>query len=497
MITRRDFMKRATMVGATLFLGGLDTRPVGAQSAPKRIVVGQGVDLVSTDPYGHSVAANYATWKHIMEPLIHFDYDKGTFYGILAESWKSDGTEWTFKLRKGVKFHSGADFTARDVMFSMETVRPTLQGKNNIPDVQDVKVVDDHTLKIITPKPVAALLSKLGEVVIVSQQAYEKYGKEIVRYPIGTGPFKFVEWVRGSYLVARRNEAYWGESPKIDEIIWRPIPEVAARVTALEAGEVDIATDVPSHEVERLNRTPGIRVEEVQALRVIFIGLPQTFQPFQNKLVRQAMNFAVDVDSLIKYVLEGRGYRTKGLVSPTLLGYDPDLKPYPYDLAKAKSLLAQAGYPNGFEVDFYASSGRYPRDRESAQAIGAQLAKVGIKANVITPEWSVFWPNVIAGKYNMFMYGSFNLSDVDLSLSPFLARTGYSNPEAVRLIDEQRQELNPEKRSRLIQRLMKIIHEDAPCIPLWHNQMLYGVRDKVVWKPNPSEDVMLHAASVR
>lgn len=495
----RTKYKSITIIAA-LFIGFvcffLNSNNTEARSH-RTVTIGQGAGMSSWDPHGHSNQTAYVTWRHIMETLIYYDYEKRRFEGRLAKSWTGKGTEWTFTLRKGVKFHNGADFTARDVKFSLDRIRKGSKQAATLRDVKDVVVLDDYTVKIITKKPFAPFISRLENMVMVSQQVYEQYGEEAIKHPIGTGAFKFVEWVRGSHFVVKGNEAYWGGPPEVDQVIWKPIPEEAARMTALETGAIDVATDVPPHEVERLDKDTNIRVEPITAMRLIQVGMAQRFKPFQNRKVRLAVNHAVDLDSIIKYVLDGEAYRANGLSGPGSLGYLPDRKPYMYDPERAKSLLAEAGYPNGFEVNFHAPSGRYPKDREVAQAISGQLAKVGIKAKVITPEWSVFWSGVRTGKWDMFYFGGFNHLDPDVFLSLYFQtgvtkRLAYSNPEVDKAIAEQRQEFDPEKREVLLRKAINTILDDATTILLWRHQMLYGVRERVIWKPTPEEGILVY-----
>jgi len=502
MLTRRRFMKTAAMAGAGAYLGRFLAGSSEAQVSSRRVVIGQGVDLSSLDPYEHSAQLNYVMWRHMLETLIKYDVMNRKYYGVLADSWKAEGTEWTFNLRKGVKFHSGDDFTAHDVVFSFERIMKSKQQASHLKPIKEMKVLDDHTLRFITHTPYAPLLIALKERVIVSKRVFDQGAEKVLRHPIGTGPFKFVEWVRGSHLVARKNENYWGKPAQIDQVIWRPITEDAARMTSLETGAIDIATAIPPHEADRLEKKPGIRVERVRAMRSIHIGLPLRFTPFRNRLVRMAMNHAVDVDSIIKHVLDGRGYRATGTSGPSILGYNPDIRPFPYDPAKAKSLLAEAGYPNGFQVDLITPSGRYLKDREAAQAIAGQLAKAGVRANVITQEWSVFWSGVMEGKHPMYLFGAFNLEDPETMFSLYFEtgvtkRLEYSNPQVDQKIREQRRILDPEKREILLREIVKMIYEDAPTIPLWHAEDLYGVSDRVIWKATADEELFMYEASLR
>ena len=279
MLTRRQFMKTAGVAGAGMCLGGLFTRPSPAQVSAKGVVIGQGVDLPSLDPYDHSVMANYEMWRHIHETLMKYDVRNRKYYGVLAESWKAEGTEWTFKLRKGVKFHNGEDFTAHDVVFSFERTMKSPKQASHLKPIKEMKVLDDHTLKLITHTPYAPIPIALQSRAIISKRVYEQGTEKALRNPIGTGPFKFIEWVRGSHLVARRNETYWGKPAQVEQVIWKPIPEDAGRITALETGAIDIATAIPPHETGRLEKRPGIRVERVRAMRSIHIGLPFRFAP--------------------------------------------------------------------------------------------------------------------------------------------------------------------------------------------------------------------------
>jgi peptide/nickel transport system substrate-binding protein len=500
MFTRRSFLKAAALGGSALYLNPLSLRQ--AQGAVKQIVVGQGVDMPSLDPYGHSVTFNYAMWKHIMEPIVRYDYWNRKYVSALAESWKAEGTEWTFSLRKGIKFHNGADFTANDIVFSYEKIKAGSKQAANLMPITDMKVLDNYTVKLITKDPFSPLPSRLKQHVIVSQQYYKQAGEKALQAPVGTGPFKFAEWVRGNYFVVKKNESYWDTPAQVDQVIWKPIPEDAARVTALETGAVDIATNIPPHEVDRLSSKAGIKVERVRAMRSIHVGLPMRFKPFQNRLVRQAMNYAVDIDSLIKYVLDGMAYRAAGISGPNAFGYNSDIKPYPYDPAKAKSLLAEAGYPNGFDVDFYSPSGRYVKDKEAAEAMVGQLAKVGVRAKLIVQEWSVFWSGVMEGKFPMYLFGGFNEEDPDIFLSLYFEtgvtkRLEYSNPQVDKGIKDLRQTFDPERRERMLKEVVKTLHEDCPTIILWHPQDLYGINEKLTWKPTPDEEASLYGASVR
>ncbi|MCC7326518.1 MAG: hypothetical protein IT521_06915 [Burkholderiales bacterium] len=475
--------------------------PVQAKEAS--ITVAQSIDVSSLNPYGDINTATFAMWKHIMEPLVLFDFNKRTYYGVLAESWTMKDTEYVFKIRKGIRFHDGNELTAHDVKFSLDQALNSIQAVILKSAIKSVDVVDDHTVRVNTKTPFANLLSRLKHIVIVSQKAHEKWGADIKDHPIGTGPFKFVTWKKGNYFVVAKAGSYWGEPAKLDKIIWRPIQEDASRVTALESGEVDVITAVPTHEVARLEKKPNLRVEKTRALRQLFIALSPRFEPFKNPQVRKAMNHAIDVDYIIKNVLDGMAYRAVGPTGPQHIGYNANIKPYSYDPKKARELLAQAGYPNGFDLKFNSSSGRYVKDREVAQVIADQLGRVGIRTQIVFGEHGTYWSDITKGKVNMYLSGGFNEEDPELFLSLYYEtgitpRIGLSDPKFDELLRKERMTMNPAESDKLLQEISAYAYNEmVPTISLWHPVDLYGVNNRLVWKPNPNEEMYFHRAYVK
>lgn len=494
-MTRRDFIRQVMAIGGTLAMGN---RLGWAAAAPERIVVGMSIGVEGMSPYIQSSSPVYGIWTHVIETLVDTNFDKGRYFGELAESWTAKGTEWTFKLRKGINYHDGSPFTARDIAYSYERIltdKRSIQGAN-LRDIKEMKVPDDHTLVLETKRPKAALLPLLYNRVILSQKAAERLGDKLDEQAIGTGPYKFASWERGSHFSMQRNDKYWRRGGNVKEILWRPIKEDAARIAALEAGQVDIINNVPPHEVERLKRHPRVRVELVRGLRVIFIGLNPAHKPFDNKLVRQAFNYSVDQEAIIKHIQEDQAYPLKGLLGPQMFGYDADIKNYPYDPEKAKQLLAQAGYPNGLSVDFYSPSGRYTKDKETAQAVASQLAKAGIRTNLKTPEWAIYETEVNNGKYGMYLFGRGSVDDPEAFYIRYFRsgrdkRLSYQNPEFDKIFDQQSEAFDPDKREELLKQLGRILHEDCPTIPLYNTADAYGVRRDLVWTARPDEKIQL------
>src|SRR5215470_12238058 len=374
---RRTFLKQ----GATLIAGAL-VGPSFARTAraasKDRVVIFQGVGLDSLNPYGYSGGGISGIWQHIIEPLVGMDYGRNEYVGVLAESWEFQGKRWVFHLKKGIRFHNGAPLTSKDVAFSIDRMRDekggSLQGPN-FKDVTEVQTPDDQTVIFVTKQPLAIFLDRLENRFILSKMAADKYGDQLYQNPIGTGAYKYVSYQRGGNFVFTRNEDYWGGKANIKEVVFRKVTEDAARLAALESGQADLINNVPEHEVARLQRHPRLKVEKIEGLRMFFLAFNVFHKPFDNKLVRQAVNYSVDGPAIIKNIFDGIGYSIDGPVGSNVLGSDPKLKRYPYDPKKAKEFLAQAGYPNGCDVQLYYSAGRYPKDTEVCQVVAAQMTK--------------------------------------------------------------------------------------------------------------------------
>ena len=225
---------------------------LAAQTKGKTVVVGHGVDLESLNPYWHNTTANYAVWRHFLEPLTEYDFVKKRYTGVLAESWSGNEKGWTFKLQKNVKFHNGAEMTAADVIYSLKrSINPKFSRQVSFGRlIQNMQAPDPHTVVITTTKPVVSFLEYLDNAYILSEAAARESGDEATfgKNPVGTGPFKFVEWLRGERVVADKNPQYWRGAPKIDRIIWKPVAEDAARLALLESGQADLIANVPPHE---------------------------------------------------------------------------------------------------------------------------------------------------------------------------------------------------------------------------------------------------------
>ncbi len=496
-VSRRDFLKRGAAAGLGTLIGPRWTRFAWGASKERIVILSSSV-ADTLNPYNHSGSLIYGMWQHIFEPLVEVAYNPVGYTGVLAESWEFQGKKWLFHLRRGIRFHDGSPFTAKDVIFSinrMRTDKNSLQGAN-FKDVVEMEAPDDATVVFVLKQPNAVFLDRVQNRFILSKAAADKYGDQMDQRPAGTGPYKFVSFQRGGNFVMTRNDDYWGAKPEIKEVIFRKVTEEAARVAGLEAGQADVINNLPVHDVPRVEQNPRIRVERVEGLRTFFLALNPAFKPFDNKLVRQAANYSVDAQAIVKNIFEGNGFVLNGPLGPHVIGYDPRIKRYPYDPKKARELLAKAGFPNGVDVKLYFSAGRFPQDREVCQVVGGQMEKGGFKVELVNQEWAIFWglSGVNGGKLPFYYIGRGSLVDADTLYDQYFRtgttkRVSYSNAEFDRLIEEEQKTGDPKKRLPLLQQAGKILMEEAPFVPLYNLADLYGAARTVVWKARPDEKI--------
>jgi peptide/nickel transport system substrate-binding protein len=363
-----------------------------------------------------------------------------------------------------------------------------------------VEVIDDYTFRIRTEKPHPLLLDRLTSFQMIS----EKYAKEkgdayIALNPVGTGPYKFVHWKKGRELVVEANENYWKGAPPVKTLVWRTIPETTTQIAELLSGGVDFIESVPPDQIDLINNSGVAKVLEVPVLRVGFIWLDGMARsgsnPFQDKRVRQAVNYAANIDGYIKHIMKGRAVRIATIASPLAFGYDPSIKPYSYDPEKAKKLLAEAGYPNGFEVRHVNSHQRIPGQRQFIEALQADLAKVGIRMNI--QEYTDEGPLATliregkAGPMYQMSWGYYSVFDCDSVFYDQLTNHSkwsyWWSDETTKMIEQARNTLDPEMRKKIYSKLQHIIKEEAPFLYMWQYVMTYGVSKKIDMKIGSDE----------
>ena len=491
-LDRRRFLLHSATLGLGSLIAPLVAR-TGWTASKDRLVIYQGVSLDSLHPYGYSGGGITGIWRHLIEPLIQMDYTRNEYVGVLAESWEFQGRKWIFHLRKGIRFHNGASFTSKDVAYSIDRLqndKRSMQGSY----VQNVEVEtpDDHTVVLTTKNPNALMLARLETRYILSKDA----GDQLDNYTNGTGPYKFVSWQRGGNLVLRRYDEYRGTKAQIKEVIIKGVKEEAARVAGLLAGQADVITNLPIEDIERVNKHPRNRVEKVVGFRMYFLGMNVALKPFDNKLLRQAINYALDPHVMLKHIYDGHGAVVNGPLGSNWVGFDPKIKRYPYDPKKARELLGQAGYPSGLEVKLHFAPDRHLKGREVCEVIADQLGKVGIKVELVSQEYAVYWgkDGVNGGKLPFYYAGS-NGSDADTYFEQYF-RTGgskriaYSNPEFDKLIDEEQKTGDQKKRVAILQQAGRILMEDVPFAPLYTLAEINGLARNVIWKGTPDNRIL-------
>jgi peptide/nickel transport system substrate-binding protein len=458
-----------------------------------------GVQVETMHPYGHSTTQIYPTWKHVIEPLLEWSWSKKQIVPILAESWSNpDNNTWLFKLKKGIKFHDGSEFTAGDVVHSYTRIQKDTDSKqaSSIAHVNAIEAVDPYTVRLRTKSPDAALPFRLAQRFITNKAAYDRLGAAAAdKLALGTGPYKFKEWVRGQWFVLEKNPGYAhsDHKPTVDEVVFRNIPEAEVAITSLLNREVDIISNVPPESAPRV--TGRARIETARTVNIMFLGMHTSVPQFKNKLVRQAVNYAIDRESLTRNVLKGYANPMHAPVGPDQYGYSAEISPkYSHDPAKAKQLLAQAGYPNGFEVDFLIPVGQYNKIKDVAEAIGGMLKVVGIHAKLRTQDQDSGFAAIRDGKVGMYIFGRGSVIDPSEYLHQYF-RTGvtkrleFSNPTVDAALNAEQASFDPAQRVKLLQKAMSALMDEAPVAWLYQYQGLQGVSNQFDFKSNPGEDV--------
>jgi peptide/nickel transport system substrate-binding protein len=322
---------------------------------------------------------------------------------------------------------------------------------------------------------------------------------ELARKPVGTGPYRFISWSKDADFVMEASPVYWGQKATINRVIMRTVPEAGTRVAALLAGDADIITAVPPDEIDRINKSGRARALTLPGNRIPFYMIAVRKEPLSNKLVRQALNYGSNVDGIIKTILDGHGFRRAVISNPWHVGFDGSIKPYPHDPAKAKALLAQAGYPSGITIDMHAIQGRYPKDKEIAEALAGELGKAGVTVNLKFYEGATWVQLADAQKLDGLIFSSWGniWQDADLTYYPLFRSggrytknwTGYANEPLDALLEEGRSTLDEARRKDIYSRIQRLVFEDAPAVFMHAIEDVYGVNTRVEWKPRSDEMV--------
>ena len=513
----------------SFFTGLLCTTAMVTSALAQTLTIGVRGGPDSIDPHFTATGTHAESLKHVFDTLV-WSGDGLELMPRLAESWKviNDNT-WEFKLRRGVKFHDGSEFTAQDVKFSIERV-PVVSGPNPttiyVRRVKDVKIIDPYTVLVITDGAAPTLPNDFIRLFIVSAKAAAGLTKETAneafnsgKAAIGTGPYKYVSWQPKGDLVLARNDAYWGPKEPWAKHVRKEIPNDAARVAQLKAGQLDLITRVPASDVATLQRDPKITVQTVDTVYVFNIeldlrekalnvtakdgsALPKN--PFLDLRVREAMDLAIDRKALAEVAMEGLGKPASQMVTPSIFGFNKTLGERKYDPAGARKLLADAGYPNGFKVQFSFTQDRLPGDRQVGISVAQMLAAVGIDAQANAQPAAVFFPARTRGDYSMSMSGwgtltgeaHYTLSslahsnDKERKMGAFNV-LNYKNPVMDKLLQDAAVEMDVGKRRKFLEDANALLEKDRQRLPIVAVGSAWAMqKGKVTIKARVDEDTL-------
>ena len=486
------------LLAAVALAAGVVANSAGAQTAPPLTVV-FGSEARSLDPSIDTNGLTLPITNTIMETLARTT-PALKVVPLLATSWTPIARDkWQIKLRPNVKFQDEEPLNADALIFSINVfLRTTGTARGYFSFIKGAEKVDDLTVNIITDGPVSILPSTLPFLYVFPSAYYAKVGPDgFGKHPIGTGPWKFKSWARGVDLTVEPNKDYWGKKPALGELHFEFAPDASSRVAQLLSGEAQFINDIPPPMIPRIEESDNARIETVKSTRSMFLQMNMHAGPTADVRVRRGLNYAVNVDSIIKNLFRGHAYgRDQGFVLKGMEGYRPDLKPYPYDPALAKKLFAEAGYPKGFAIDLWYPIGRYLLDKESSEAIAGQLEKLGIKVTLKGMEPGAYFSKSASERLpglNFFSCGPLFFNAVFCPIVHFKlgASWGYgANKTTDNYIKRITSELDPAKRVQLIHEFETYVTQDwVPWVWLWRQQDIYGVDKHLIWTPQADEKI--------
>jgi peptide/nickel transport system substrate-binding protein len=466
------------------------------KAAPSgKVTLGIGGDPSTLDPQSADDGNERAVNDNIYETLlIRQAADMKIAPGLAERYEQKDPNTWRFTLRKGIKFQNGEDFNADSVVASISRILdPNLKSEqlSFLGDLDGSTKVDDFAVDIHTKTPDPILPSRMYWMKIVPAKYSQT--KDFAEKPVGTGPYKFVEWKRGQSITLTANENYWGAAPAIKDVVIRPFKDNASKLPALKTGDVDLVTNLLPEQISQAPKSAKTTGVEFPMIR-----LATKTGPLANQKVRQAINYAVDKESIIKNIYGGNAELAQGqILRADAFGFNPDVKAYPYDPEKAKALLKEAG-AEGLSFDLVGESGRWLKDKEVIEAVGQQLTKVGLKPNIKINEWSRYLDLLFATDNppnSIFVSNSNELFDADRAYSAYFECKGrvssYCNEQVDKLLDTARSETDVAKRASLYNQAMQIARDDAAMLFLVNIADIYGMTQRLNWTPRHDGKILV------
>ena len=489
------------------------------------LIIGLGTDVTAVDPHYHNLTPNNNVASHLYGYLVQRN-EKSQPEPSLATEWKAiDPTTWEFKLRRGVKFHDGSDFTAADVVASIERVPKVPKSPSPFTaytkQIKSIEVVDPYTIRFKTAQPYPLMPSDMTQIAIINK-AYANASTEDFnsgKAAIGTGPYKLVKFTKGDRIELVRNDNWWGGKTPWDKVTMRILTQDASRVAALLAGDVQVIENVPTADVAKLKGDKKLAIYRGISDRLMYVhmdsnrditplvmgkdGKPLDRNPLKDTRVRKALSKMINRPAIVEYVMEGEAIPAGQLVPDFLFGATKNLKVEAYDPAGAKKLLAEAGYPDGFEITLHATNNRYVNDAKIAQAIAQMWTRGGVPTKVVAMPSATFFPQATELKFSALQAGwSTGTGESSSSLKALLMtfdkakgfgtanRGRYSNTKVDALTEDALQTVDDVKREAYLQRAAEIAIGDTGLIPLHFQISLWATRDGIVYVPRVDEQTL-------
>jgi peptide/nickel transport system substrate-binding protein len=475
-----------------------DEEPVEAAGT---FVILQGVDANTLDPLVRNSTPEFNINLNIFDMMVFRDADTMEVGPNIVEDWTIvDDLTWEFKLVEGATFHDGSPVDAEAAVFSFERATLDTVGDSGrvhqlVPQTnfESAEVVDEYTFRVTTTAPAPIMLDMMNSYEIQPPSHYDM-DSEVVDDPMGSGQYRFVEWIRDDHITLEANTDYWGPAPAFQQVIFRPVPEDSSRVIALQNEEAHIVVNVPPDLVPQVEQADNARISDVEGGRNIFVGIRNDIEPFDDVRVRQALNYAVDFDSISQALLEGFGERTTGIANPPFT--HPDLEAYSYDPERARSLLEEAGVEEGTHVVMNAPRGRYIKDDEMAEVVAQNIRDIGFDVDLQILDWSLYAGELLPSGEPDALYflglgapfsgqEEINYVNPDYSLN----YTRWEDEEYVELYAQLRETLDEDERLDMIYRLQEIIHEGCPWIFIYKQVDFYGAAENLEWEARPDERI--------
>ncbi|WP_203075528.1 ABC transporter substrate-binding protein [Falsiroseomonas ponticola] len=520
-------MKKTGTIAAALLLA-----MAGAQAQTLRM--GVGAQITSADPHFHNISPNNAFASMVFDNLLETDA-QARLVPMLAESWRSVAPDvWEFRLRRGVRFHNGNDFTAEDVAFTLERIPQVLNSPGSFRTytqaIRGVEIVDSHTIRFRTNGPAPLVPTDLAQVPMLDRETHAGVTTEAFksgRATIGTGPFRLQSFRSGDRAELVRNDEYWGKRPAFGVVDYRMITNDAGRTASLLAGDVDIIDQVPTPDVERLRRNDRLVLSEIDAMRYIYFALdhmrtgPSPFitdhegrpldrNPLKDLRVRRALSLAIDRAAIVSRVMEGAATATVQVMPPGAIGFVPDLPVPRADADTARSLLAEAGYPNGFRLTVHGPNDRYPNDARIVQAVSQMWTRIGVRTQVDVAPYASFIARASRQEFSAFLvsWGS-STGEPMAGLRSVAAtydqargtgavnRGRYSNPEFDAQLARAANELDDARREAMLQEATRMLIADVGIISTHLQKNIWAMRRGIAHEARVDERTRAQDVSLR